>query len=70
MFLRKLRFRTPKDGRGSMQQRGYSNVQRPCCPLPCEFHKNGIFVKHRFCLICPPSMAVLSKNSPSKEAHS
>ena len=43
-----------------------ANLQRPCCKLPCEFYKKKFFVKHRFCLTHPPSVAVLNKNSQSK----
>ena len=43
-----------------------ANLQRPCCKLPCEFYKKKFFIKHRFCLTHPPSVAVLNKNSQSK----
>ena len=26
----------------------FVNLQHPCCKLTCEFHKNKIFVKHRY----------------------
>ena len=38
------------------------NLQRPCYKLPCEFYKKKFFVKHRFCLTRPPSVAVLNTN--------
>ena len=55
-LTRRSIFELGTDAAGSMQQRRFVNLQRPCCKLTCEFSKSIAFGKRRFWLTRPASI--------------